>query len=119
MEPHPTTTLSCSARPLPTRLFTGIHRLFPAPATRLMGRRPPPPQPHKAPLMCSYGGHIVPRPHDKTLCYVGETPSSSSTDTSLSDSPPPLQNPPPQPILFPEIPTAQRGLGFLNLCYDG
>ncbi|KAI3796143.1 hypothetical protein L1987_38808 [Smallanthus sonchifolius] len=22
-------------------------------------------------LMCSYGGHIVPRPHDKTLCYVG------------------------------------------------
>ncbi|KAF5777339.1 putative PB1 domain-containing protein [Helianthus annuus] len=22
-------------------------------------------------LMCSNGGHIVPRPHDKTLCYVG------------------------------------------------
>ncbi|CAH1431350.1 unnamed protein product [Lactuca virosa] len=22
-------------------------------------------------LMCSSGGHIVPRPHDKTLCYVG------------------------------------------------
>ncbi|KAJ6359141.1 hypothetical protein OIU76_000787 [Salix suchowensis] len=22
-------------------------------------------------LMCSYGGHIIPRPHDKTLCYVG------------------------------------------------
>lgn len=22
-------------------------------------------------LMCSYGGHIVPRPHDKTLCYLG------------------------------------------------
>ncbi|XP_042504245.1 uncharacterized protein LOC122081269 [Macadamia integrifolia] len=22
-------------------------------------------------LMCSYGGHIVPRPHDKFLCYVG------------------------------------------------
>ncbi|XP_010044112.2 uncharacterized protein LOC104433156 [Eucalyptus grandis] len=22
-------------------------------------------------LMCSYGGHIVPRPHDKALCYVG------------------------------------------------
>ncbi|QCD92252.1 hypothetical protein DEO72_LG5g314 [Vigna unguiculata] len=22
-------------------------------------------------LMCSYGGHIMPRPHDKTLCYVG------------------------------------------------
>ncbi|KAK9048169.1 hypothetical protein SSX86_032868 [Deinandra increscens subsp. villosa] len=22
-------------------------------------------------LMCSYGGHIVPRPHDKSMCYVG------------------------------------------------
>ncbi|GAB4845257.1 hypothetical protein Ancab_038667 [Ancistrocladus abbreviatus] len=22
-------------------------------------------------LMCSYGGRIIPRPHDKTLCYVG------------------------------------------------
>ncbi|XP_074271657.1 uncharacterized protein LOC141595588 [Silene latifolia] len=22
-------------------------------------------------LMCSYGGHIIPRPHDKSLCYVG------------------------------------------------
>ncbi|KAK6249714.1 PB1 domain - like 9 [Theobroma cacao] len=22
-------------------------------------------------LMCSFGGHIIPRPHDKTLCYVG------------------------------------------------
>ncbi|KAL2482371.1 Octicosapeptide/Phox/Bem1p family protein [Forsythia ovata] len=21
--------------------------------------------------MCSYGGHIIPRPHDKSLCYVG------------------------------------------------
>ncbi|XP_022881930.1 uncharacterized protein LOC111398978 [Olea europaea var. sylvestris] len=24
-------------------------------------------------LMCSYGGHIVPRPHDKSLCYIGGT----------------------------------------------
>ncbi|OMO57393.1 Phox/Bem1p [Corchorus capsularis] len=22
-------------------------------------------------LMCSFGGHIMPRPHDKSLCYVG------------------------------------------------
>lgn len=22
-------------------------------------------------LMCSYGGHIIPRPHDRSLCYVG------------------------------------------------
>nr|DAD27161.1 TPA_asm: hypothetical protein HUJ06_028629 [Nelumbo nucifera] len=21
--------------------------------------------------MCTYGGHIVPRPHDKSLCYLG------------------------------------------------
>ncbi|KAL3654440.1 hypothetical protein CASFOL_004121 [Castilleja foliolosa] len=31
----------------------------------------PPPLPQKLRLMCSYGGHIVPRPHDKTLCYIG------------------------------------------------
>ncbi|KAL8549534.1 hypothetical protein ACS0TY_008389 [Phlomoides rotata] len=30
-----------------------------------------PPRPAKIRLMCSYGGNIVPRPHDKTLCYVG------------------------------------------------
>ncbi|KAL6577633.1 hypothetical protein OROMI_009961 [Orobanche minor] len=22
-------------------------------------------------VMCSYGGHIIPRPHDRTLCYAG------------------------------------------------
>ncbi|CAI9768099.1 unnamed protein product [Fraxinus pennsylvanica] len=22
-------------------------------------------------FMCSYGGHIIPRPHDKSLCYIG------------------------------------------------
>ncbi|KAK1380846.1 Developmental and secondary metabolism regulator veA like [Heracleum sosnowskyi] len=27
--------------------------------------------PPKLRLMCSFGGHIVPRPHDKSLCYVG------------------------------------------------
>ncbi|KAI3730607.1 hypothetical protein L1987_61779 [Smallanthus sonchifolius] len=27
--------------------------------------------PTKLRLMCSNGGHIVPRPHDKSLCYVG------------------------------------------------
>ncbi|CAI9785404.1 unnamed protein product [Fraxinus pennsylvanica] len=36
---------------------------------------PPPisPQLPKLRLMCSYGGHIVPRPHDKSLCYIGGT----------------------------------------------
>ncbi|OMO51276.1 Phox/Bem1p [Corchorus capsularis] len=33
---------------------------------------PPPPTLHsKLRLMCSYGGTIVPRPHDKVLCYIG------------------------------------------------
>ena len=32
---------------------------------------PPLPLSSKLRLMCSYGGHIVPRPHDKSLCYVG------------------------------------------------
>ncbi|XP_057447811.1 uncharacterized protein LOC130739514 [Lotus japonicus] len=38
-------------------------------------------------LMCSYGGHIVPRPHDKSLCYVGGDTRILVVDrtTSLSD----------------------------------
>ncbi|KAI7998805.1 hypothetical protein LOK49_LG10G00781 [Camellia lanceoleosa] len=38
-------------------------------------------------LMCSYGGHIVPRPHDKSLCYVGGDTRIIVTDrhSSLSD----------------------------------
>ena len=37
--------------------------------------------------MCSYGGHIVPRPHDKSLCYVGGDTRIVVVDrnTSLSD----------------------------------
>ncbi|CAN6446099.1 unnamed protein product [Victoria cruziana] len=31
----------------------------------------PPAAGGKLRLMCSYGGRIVPRPHDKSLCYVG------------------------------------------------
>ncbi|CAN4083174.1 unnamed protein product [Withania somnifera] len=31
---------------------------------------PPLPTPTKVRLLCSYGGHIVQRPHDKTLCYA-------------------------------------------------
>ncbi|KAG4910172.1 hypothetical protein HKD37_20G056802 [Glycine soja] len=38
-------------------------------------------------LMCSYGGHIVPRPHDKSLCYVGGDTRIivSERATSLAD----------------------------------
>ncbi|KAI3453068.1 hypothetical protein Pfo_009731 [Paulownia fortunei] len=48
---------------------------------------PPPQQPPKLRLMCSYGGHIVPRPHDKTLCYIGGDTRIIVIDrhTSLSD----------------------------------
>ncbi|XP_022888979.1 uncharacterized protein LOC111404398 [Olea europaea var. sylvestris] len=52
---------------------------------------PPPlgplPQPPKLRLMCSYGGHIVPRPTDKSLCYIGGDTRIIVIDrhTSLSD----------------------------------
>ncbi|KAI8023108.1 hypothetical protein LOK49_LG03G00860 [Camellia lanceoleosa] len=38
-------------------------------------------------LMCSYGGHIVPRPHDKSLCYAGGDTRIIVSDrhSSLSD----------------------------------
>ncbi|CAA3020376.1 mediator of RNA polymerase II transcription subunit 8 [Olea europaea subsp. europaea] len=38
-------------------------------------------------LMCSYGGHIFPRPHDKSLCYMGGDTRMIVIDrhTSLSD----------------------------------
>ncbi|KAM7482969.1 hypothetical protein LguiB_007552 [Lonicera macranthoides] len=38
-------------------------------------------------LMCSYGGHIIPRPHDKSLCYVGGDTRMVVVDrhSSLSD----------------------------------
>ncbi|KAK1388177.1 PB1 domain-containing protein [Heracleum sosnowskyi] len=38
-------------------------------------------------VMCSYGGHIIPRPHDKCLCYVGGETRMVVMDrlSSLSD----------------------------------
>ncbi|KAG9156774.1 hypothetical protein Leryth_025458 [Lithospermum erythrorhizon] len=38
-------------------------------------------------LMCSFGGHIIPKPHDKTLCYVGGETRIVVVDrnSSLSD----------------------------------
>ncbi|EPS63337.1 hypothetical protein M569_11450 [Genlisea aurea] len=51
------------------------------------GEALPPQPPQKLRLMCSYGGHIVPRPHDKKLCYVGGDTRIIVIDrhTSLSD----------------------------------
>ncbi|XP_073064413.1 uncharacterized protein [Primulina eburnea] len=48
---------------------------------------PPTASPHNLRLMCSYGGHIIPRPHDKTLCYIGGDTRIIVIDrqTSLAD----------------------------------
>ncbi|PON34197.1 PB1 domain containing protein [Parasponia andersonii] len=48
---------------------------------------PLPPAASRLRLMCSYGGHIVPRPHDKSLCYVGGETRIVVVDrnTSLAD----------------------------------
>lgn len=35
-------------------------------------------------LMCSYGGHIIPRPHDKSLCYMGGETRMIVVDRSSS-----------------------------------
>ncbi|KAF3616444.1 putative protein PLASTID MOVEMENT IMPAIRED 2-like isoform X1 [Capsicum annuum] len=44
----------------------------PSTATDSLLDLPPLPTPTtKVRLLCSYGGHIVQRPHDKTLCYAG------------------------------------------------
>ncbi|KAL6498148.1 hypothetical protein OROGR_028545 [Orobanche gracilis] len=45
---------------------------LPASATTAAATSPRPPiVPARLRLMCSYGGHIVPRPHDKSLFYAG------------------------------------------------
>ncbi|KAG6394355.1 hypothetical protein SASPL_144939 [Salvia splendens] len=60
----------------------------PPPSSTATSPRPPL-SPPKIRLMCSYGGHIVPRPHDKSLYYAaGETRivavDRRSTASSLS-----------------------------------
>ncbi|EPS69269.1 hypothetical protein M569_05498, partial [Genlisea aurea] len=41
------------------------------PSSAVTATLPPIPPPSKLRLMCSYGGHIVPRPHDNSLFYSG------------------------------------------------
>ncbi|KAL2235039.1 UNVERIFIED_CONTAM: hypothetical protein Sindi_1236100 [Sesamum indicum] len=86
--------LSAAAPPLPASTPTAAvypESLDSSPRSRhtdSWDADPPPPQPpQKLRLMCSYGGHIVPRPHDKTLCYVGGDTRIIVIDrhTSLSD----------------------------------
>ncbi|CAN4079936.1 unnamed protein product [Withania somnifera] len=43
----------------------------PSAADSLLDLPPLPTPTTKVRLLCSYGGHIVQRPHDKTLCYAG------------------------------------------------
>ncbi|KAI9101618.1 hypothetical protein K1719_023862 [Acacia pycnantha] len=59
----------------PAQLMNGPESVESSPRSRIVENwvdEPLPPVPGaKIRLMCSYGGHIMPRPHDKTLCYVG------------------------------------------------
>ncbi|KAE8690787.1 elongator complex protein 2-like [Hibiscus syriacus] len=81
MEPQP---LPPAAAPLPTTTTTAILPAVTIPATypdsinsSPRSRNtdsmddPSPPLHSKIRVMCSYGGTIVPRPHDKVLCYIG------------------------------------------------
>ncbi|XP_054808788.1 uncharacterized protein LOC129310918 [Prosopis cineraria] len=84
MDPQPpappsTAPLQASAAPTITNAVNN-QLIFPesvenSPRSRIVDNwvdEPLPPVPGaKLRLMCSYGGHIMPRPHDKTLCYVG------------------------------------------------
>nr|GEX72960.1 hypothetical protein [Tanacetum cinerariifolium] len=55
-----------------------------SPTSRQWDDTLPPP---KLRMMCSYGGHIIPRPHDKSLCYMGGETRIVVADrhTSLAD----------------------------------
>ncbi|KAF2325766.1 hypothetical protein GH714_039459 [Hevea brasiliensis] len=66
--------------PLPATSATSIHINYPesvesSPRSHMavdnFHESLPPVPSAKLRLMCSYGGHIIPRPHDKSLCYVG------------------------------------------------
>ncbi|KAL4573338.1 hypothetical protein LXL04_020139 [Taraxacum kok-saghyz] len=55
-----------------------------SPTSRQWDETLPPP---KLRMMCSFGGHIIPRPHDKSLCYMGGETRIVVADrhTSLAD----------------------------------
>nr|XP_043629735.1 leucine-rich repeat extensin-like protein 2 [Erigeron canadensis] len=79
--------------PPPTQPTTILHQQYQdslesssvsSPTTRQWDDTLPPP---KLRMMCSYGGHIIPRPHDKSLCYMGGETRIVVADrhTSLQD----------------------------------
>ncbi|XP_039162688.1 trithorax group protein osa-like [Eucalyptus grandis] len=87
-DPSTPTTAGDGSTPLPplpaatAAVAVATATSIPSP-TRTPSTPPPPPRdaasaaahddllPPKLRLMCSFGGHIIPRPHDKSLCYVG------------------------------------------------
>ncbi|KAK6115113.1 hypothetical protein DH2020_007382 [Rehmannia glutinosa] len=85
MEAPPLST----APPIPTTAAPPVYPDSVDSSPRSWDADPPPsqPPPPKLRLMCSYGGHIIPRPHDKTLCYIGGDTRIMVVDrhTSLSD----------------------------------
>ncbi|XP_051145300.1 uncharacterized protein LOC127261133 isoform X2 [Andrographis paniculata] len=85
-----------AAPPIPTPVSPAAAVVYPpsvdsSPRSRHNESWDAEPPPHQAQpklrLMCSYGGHIVPRPHDKTLCYIGGDTRIVVIDrqTTLSD----------------------------------
>ncbi|KAJ0900428.1 putative PB1 domain-containing protein [Helianthus annuus] len=68
-----------------------------------------PPPPTKLRLMCSTGGHILPRPHDKSLCYIGGDTRIVSVDrhTTLQDLTHRLNK-----TLFKSLPTSSFTLKY-------
>ncbi|KAJ0537776.1 putative PB1 domain-containing protein [Helianthus annuus] len=69
----------------------------------------PPPPTTKLRLMCSTGGHILPRPHDKSLCYIGGDTRIVSVDrhTTLQDLTHRLNK-----TLFKSLPTSSFTLKY-------
>ncbi|GLU12963.1 hypothetical protein SLE2022_296160 [Rubroshorea leprosula] len=79
MDPPPVPSLPTLAASATPTAATSMHLNYPdsvdsSPRSRTTDSYddPLPPVPGvKLCFMCSYGGHIMPRPHDKVLCYVG------------------------------------------------
>ncbi|KAL8105900.1 uncharacterized protein LOC141677575 [Apium graveolens] len=79
MDPPPPPPITTTTQPTES-----LNSLNSPPTSKPPSDSTPPP---KLRLMCSFGGHIVPRPHDKSLCYVGGDTRIVVVDrnTSLSE----------------------------------
>ncbi|XP_019153687.1 PREDICTED: uncharacterized protein LOC109150225 [Ipomoea nil] len=71
-QPHQTTTTTATTTAISQIQYPESTNSSPRSRQTETWDEPLPPVPGaKLRLMCSYGGHIIPRPHDKSLCYVG------------------------------------------------